>query len=428
MSAATRIDSVREPAASRRFLLALFAAALALRIGALLALDAGSVGRGGSAWSFGHEPACIAQALVDGRGYSDPFGQGTGATAWLTPPYPLLLAACLQLFGGVNAGLATAVIVLQSLASALTCVLLVTLGREVGSLRAGQLAGGLFALYPIAISNSVQLIWDTSFVACALTALVIALLRVRDLAGAARAGLGYGALLLLNPAPLSLAPIAALFVWRRGRAKALAAFLACAFAVCLPWMLRNRFALGSFSLRPNFGVELRIGNHDEATGRPLAFLFHPSHVAGELELYRELGEVGYSDENMQRALAWIRAHPRAFAALTLHRARLFWLSEAPADDPRRAASAAPGSDLQGWIKFLAYAATSAGALLALARWRGAGDARLLFAGTLALFGVPYYLSHVSERYRFPIDPLLVLLDAVLLLQLAGAFARPKENA
>jgi 4-amino-4-deoxy-L-arabinose transferase-like glycosyltransferase len=297
----------------------LFAAALALRIGATFALDTPSIGRGASAWNFGHEPACIAQALLDGRGYADPWGKGTDATAWLTPPYPLFLAACFKWCGGVSYGVAALVMLVQSVASALTAVLLVALGREVGSARVGKLAGWLFALYPIAVSNAVQLVWDTTFVACFLTIVVIALLRVRSAASAARAGLAFGALLMLNPAPLSLVPVAAVFTWRRARGRGLAAFLACAFAVCLPWLIRNEVKLGSFSLRPNFGVEMRIGNHDDANGRPVPFKYHPSHVASELALYRELGEVEYASENMGRALAWISDHPARFAALTLRR-------------------------------------------------------------------------------------------------------------
>ena len=29
-------------------------------------------------------------------------------------------------------------------------------------------------------------------------------------------------------------------------------------------------------------------------------------------------------------------------------------------------------------------------------------------GTLALFPIPYYLTHISERYRYPIEPIVLL--------------------
>ena len=67
--------------ANRRFLVTLFVVALLLRVGAMFALSTAHVKSGISAWDWGHEPACIAMALIEGRGYSDPWGQGTGATS-----------------------------------------------------------------------------------------------------------------------------------------------------------------------------------------------------------------------------------------------------------------------------------------------------------------------------------------------------------
>src|SRR3954469_26052683 len=44
---------------------------------------------------LGGEYFNIAQAIVDGRGFSDPFGEATGPTAWMPPLYPALLACIL---------------------------------------------------------------------------------------------------------------------------------------------------------------------------------------------------------------------------------------------------------------------------------------------------------------------------------------------
>jgi hypothetical protein len=215
----------------------------------------------------------------------------------------------------------------------------------------------------------------------------------------------------------------------RGRAvRRSAVFVAGALVVCLPWMIRNRVVLGTWQLRPNFGVELRLGNHDEAEGRPVPFRYHPSHVEEELALYRELGEVAYGRENTARAMAWIRANPGRAAALTLRRVRIFWLGELPTSDPRRSDELAPGRDPVSWIKFLAYLATGAGAVAAAFLLDLPRDRKILVLGALALFGAPYYLTHVSERYRFPVDPLLVLLDAWLVLRLVRRLAPPGAPA
>jgi hypothetical protein len=404
--------------ASRRFLLALFLAALAVRIAAMAVLDTPGAARGASPWRWGHEPAQLAQSLLEGRGFADPWGKGTGPSSWLTPPYPALLALVLGACGGLGPGAAAALFALQSLASAATCLALVRLGREAGSARAGRLAGWLLAVYPLSIAYAVELVWDTTFAAAALAGLFVVLLRLRrDPRGAAGAGLAYGGTLMLNPAPLSLAPALLAFVGARAGAKGLAAFAACALAVCAPWIARNQLVLGSPSLRPNFGVELRIGNHDQANGRPVAFRYHPSHVESELALYRELGEVGYARENLDRALRWIRARPGRFLELTARRFRLFWLGESPVRDPRREDGLSPAGDPSSWVKFVAYALAAAGGAAGLALGRLERGARALLAASLVLYGVPYYLSHVSERYRFPVDPLLLLGCAALLVTL-----------
>jgi len=425
-------SSAGERRASGAQLAALFAIAFVLRVVAVYALGALRVAERGDPWAWGHEPACLAQALLDGRGYSDPWGKGTGASSWLTPPYPLLLAGLLRVFGGVNAASALALHVVHALFSAATCVLLVDLGRRWFSSRVGWFAAWAWALYPIAISNSAQLVWDTTLVAFALTAFLCVLARDD---GSPRwalvSGVSFGVLLFLNPAPLSLAPLAALWLVRRAsplreRVLRVALFAFASFATVAPWMARNQAVLGAFTLRPNLGVELRIGNHAEATGRPVAFRYHPSHIASELALYRQLGEVEYSRENRGRALDWMAAHPLDFAVLTAKRVALFWIGESPLTDPRRSDGLSPRGDPSSWIKFASYLATGALAWLALVRWRGPNDLRWFCAAALVLFGAPYYLTHVSERYRFPIDPLIVLLATSALVRESRTPQAPNE--
>ena len=417
------MNEASEQIASRKSLAILFGVALALRLAAMFALNTPQLAEHQTVWQWGHESACLAQSIAGGHGYGDPWAKGSGPSSWLTPPFPALIAALFALFGGLSYATALALCVLQALASAATCVLVVRLGAAAGAARAGRLGGWMFALYPLAIADSVQLVWDTTWVALALTAFLLALLNSRaTIPSAVNTGLAYGALLFLNPAPLALAPAVSWWIWKRaGASRAalhnVAGFALAAFAVCFPWMLRNASVLGAFSLRPNFGVEMRIGNHDDANGHPMPTLYHPSHVAAEFELYQKLGEVAYADENMQRARAWIAAHPGQFAALTVRRFRLFWLGEWPSSDPRKLDGAATARDPASWIKFLAYALCGLGGMLALLVAPLERDVRWLLCASVLLFGAPYYVSHVSERYRFPIDPVLVLACAMLILSI-----------
>jgi hypothetical protein len=422
---------VLAPRAGRRALIALFAVALALRLAAIFALDTPGDAQGQTAWKWGGESACFAQSLADGRGYGDPWCKGTGPSSWLTPPYPALVAGLMRAFGGVTPRTALALFALQALASAATCIVLVRLGERLGWPRAGLLAGWLWAVYPVAIWNAAAVVWDTTFAALGVALFLLLLLRAPENPRAtALAGATYGALLFLNPAPLALAPAAwgFLALAARGAAAALracAVFSLAALAVCLPWIVRNQLVLGTPQLRPNFGVELRMGNNDTANGRPVPFRYHPSHVDEELDLYRRLGEAEYARDNTRRAVDWIASNPGRFLALTLRRAQIFWLGELPSSDPRRADHLAPGRDPRSWLKFAAFFVTGVAALLALLLLDRRGAQRWLVTSALVLYGLPYFVTHVSERYRFPIDPLVVLLDAWLALWILRRL-RPRE--
>lgn len=48
---------------------------------------------------LGAEYYNIGRALADGRGFSDPFAESTGPTAWMPPLFPLLIAALLRSTG-----------------------------------------------------------------------------------------------------------------------------------------------------------------------------------------------------------------------------------------------------------------------------------------------------------------------------------------
>jgi len=53
----------------------------------------------GNAIPFGPEVCSIASHIVRGQGFSSPFHQDTGPTAWVAPVYPYLVALVFRLFG-----------------------------------------------------------------------------------------------------------------------------------------------------------------------------------------------------------------------------------------------------------------------------------------------------------------------------------------
>jgi 4-amino-4-deoxy-L-arabinose transferase-like glycosyltransferase len=419
------------PRARRRGVVALalglFAMALAVRLSFLFYWHSGDKIIGKDAWSWGYEAACMARSIAAGEGWAGqwnraqmPWGLGSGASGWLPPVYPGLIALLMRCLGGLTPAMATALLVIQAILSALTCLCLWGIGNAIGVDRAGRWAGFFFALAPSAVWNASSTVWDTTSVAFGIALFVFLLLRFGRSGSIARwAGLGalFGALLLVNPAPMSLGVVALWFLAahrpdRRSAVRAGVAFTAAAFFVCLPWLIRNQRAVGAFNLRTNLGVEMDVGNNDLAQGYPVMSR-HPSSNADEFRRYREMGEVPYAALDMRRAKDWIWAHPARFALLTLHRIQLVWFGEPPTTDPREEPGVVAARDAKSWIKWIAHLA--GGVLGLYGAWRLARvqrDGRYLLA-ILLLFPAPYYLTHTLERYRFPIEPLIVFMVAWL---------------
>ena len=157
-----------------------------------------------------------------------------------------------------------------------------------------------------------------------------------------------------------------------------------------------------------------VGNNDVATGYFQTSL-HPSYAGHEFLRYRELGEVAYNAEAKQRALDWMHAHPLGFATLALRRMQIYWLGDPPPFDPRREGGLEPARDPKSWVKWIQHG--GAGTLCLIGLWILVRRNRSAWsiAAMVLLFPLPYYLTHVLERYRFPSEPLIVLCASAAVL-------------
>ena len=400
---------------SARTFWVVFLAALVVRLLAVQVTGAAEEARGLGAWEFGHEAACTAQAWLTTATFGDPWGQETGPSGWIAPPYPMLVAFCLAFGGGIGPASAWILFIVQALLGALAAALLVPLGAALFDQTTGRLAAWMLVLHPLAIYYATA-VWDTtaSILAVVLVVFVAVRLAPRSAPGGPLVcGLVQGAAALVNPACLALFPVVT-FVQFEGRAWRAAlgriAWILLGTAVVVsPWMVRNARTMGSAGLRTNFGVELRVGNGVGATGRHETDR-HPSHSAVELERYREMGEVSYAAWSRDRALEWIRANPVDFLAVSARRLTQYWFGEPPIWDTRQEGGQPAAADPRAWMKWIVHAALGLAALSALIGLRSSRGVSVLFWVVLA-YPLPYYLTHVSERYRLPIEPIVLLLAA-----------------
>ena len=392
----------------------IFFAAIVARVAVILVLDTPGGIEGKQPWEWGCEQACIADAIYRGDGYADPFGRNSPATAWLTPVYPALLAALMWLFGGMTVPMAATLFLIQALVSALTAVGLKSVGDALGRPRLGVFSAWIWALHPVAVWYSAGQIWDTSLVAGGVVLLMLWLLRSgRECrtSTAAQVGAFFGFLQLTSPAVIGISPAVFFYLgsrahWRQGIRRCIA-FVVGTVLVCLPWMYRNYQALGTASLRSNLMVEMRVGNNEVADGWHQKSL-HPGWAPAEAALLDELGEIEYAERCEELVSDWIADNPAEFLRLSCVRMTLIWLGAPPTLDPRSQGGVQASHDPRSWIRWIVFLLTGVFGAYGLVRLGRRTTGGQLLLGCAVFFTFPYYIVHALERYRFPVEPLLVL--------------------
>ena len=375
--------------------------------------------------SFAQETGSIATALVNGKGFSSPFGRETGPTAWLTPVYPLVVAGVFRVFGVATRASFFAVFFLNAVFSSAVCIAIFHAGKRIDGLGVASGAAWLWALFPNAVMVPFEWVWDTSLSALLGATIFWATLkiaesqRIRDWCGY---GLLWGFTLMTNPSLGSLLPF--LLGWAAHRARrekqagitmrALAA-AGIAIACCAPWTVRNYVQFHRMvPLRSNFPLELYIGNNNNYASRQFVW---PPKIKKEVELqrYLRMGETAFMDEEKRKAVEFIRAHPGIFVELTGERFVTFWTGlPAPVQ-----AFLSTDSQLVR-VLLVCNTLTAVGGLVGIAVLIVRRSAH---AFPLAVYPVVfpwlYYITHSNLRYRHPIDPVVLLLGAVAVSRLFG---------
>jgi 4-amino-4-deoxy-L-arabinose transferase-like glycosyltransferase len=390
--------------------------ALALRLAVMAFVYPERLNPARDYWRFGGETGRIARSIVEGKGFSSPFFADTGPTAWLTPVYPYLLAGVFKIFGVYTKASALAILSLNCLFSALTCIPVFLIARRCFGERTAAWAGWLWAFFPLSIYFAADFIWDTSLATLLLPSLFLIVLHLEDSPGIWRwAGFGAfaGFAALTDPVILSVAPFLTLWLlyrfWKRREPWFApgAAALVGVILVLSPWFIRNYRTFHKFiPLRSGFWFEVYCGNNaDSWHWDPPGY--HPSDNDAEWREYQQLGEARYMALKGKQAIEFIGAHKMLYATQTLRRVVYIWtgfwsfskryLSQEPMDPPN--------------IFFLTVLTILALAGLRRAfREKGSGVG-MPYLIVFIFFPVVYYITHPEDYYRRPMDPLFVILAA-----------------
>ena len=401
---------------------------------------------------FQQETGNIACALAQGKGFSDVFRTETGATAWLAPAYPLLVAATFKLFGVFTAGAFFACVALNILFSSAACVPIFFAGKRIGGLGVAAGAAWLWAVFPSGVMMPFEWIWDTSLSALLSAMILWATLELMDSEGWldwGMYGMLWGLALMTNPALGILLPFLLGWVALRGSGesslwwKRVALAAGVAVLCCVPWTIRNYVAFHRFiPVRSNLPFELWLGNNDifdehARNGRKSITRTE------EARSYARLGETAYMAEKWQLATSFMKAHPGLELQLVGRKFVAFWMgTESPLKN---------FWETDSWVIrgiLLSSFLTAVGALLGIVvLWGGRkkitqrrrdrrggtesdrggpeekAETNRRFVWPLAVFPVIfpclYYATHADLRYRHPIDPIVSLLTAIAVANVCG---------
>src|SRR5256885_4764779 len=98
-----KTDLPAETNSYRNLYILLFVCGFILRFGFVLWKKT-YIGSSNESVPFGAEICSIADHIVRGRGFSSPFHQDTGPTAWIAPAYPYLVSLVFLVFGSYSGG------------------------------------------------------------------------------------------------------------------------------------------------------------------------------------------------------------------------------------------------------------------------------------------------------------------------------------
>jgi hypothetical protein len=365
-------------------------------------------------WAFG----LVARSIVSGQGFGNVFAPHTGPTAVLPPVYSYLLAGIFKIFGSETKASVLAALALNSAFSALTAIPIFLLARRAFGDKVAKWAGWGWAFSPYGVYYGADWAWSTCLVTLELAWLFYFAWRLED-SRRRRDWLLFGAFggfaALTEPVVLSVVPLLGMWtIYRRFRQSQtwkleMAAAALAALAVMAPWLARNYELFHKFiPVRSGLGLELYIGNNGYST-RWVNSALHPNHSDAELDEYERLGEIAYMNRKLEQAKSYIGAHPGWYLWMTGRRILYLWtgywsfsreyLKDEPLDPPN----------------ILVDTTMTILGLLGLRRvFQLDKNLGVRFAIVLLFYPLAYYLSHCETYYFRPVDPLIVLLAAVMI--------------
>ncbi|MBN1606915.1 MAG: hypothetical protein JW940_09805 [Polyangiaceae bacterium] len=366
---------------------------------------------GGARQLLGWESFHVARALVDGRGYSDPFLEPTGPTAWVSPLYTTIMAGLLLVLKQKNL-VATVVVHLTSVVLVAAGTSVYTMARR-SRLRVPPWAsvvlfflwvGPFYYWFYVSTTD----VWLVMFVVTGMTLTVCRYLATRKM----RAwvwGLWGGVASLTSPALVaSWGCLLGLLCLREVKARRqwLVAG-AIMLGLAAPWTVRNALVFGQLiPIKANAGYEAFLANVVDEDGVYDLGTFHqhPSQFENERFVYAQMGETAYVAHYGEAFRSFLKQHPGQFVRKVANRAWAAMVRCVPMD----VGQGTTRELVEDTVRSVVYPLPALMLLVALCL-RGPHRSTLSILG---VFYLVYLASYVPVafyvRFLLPFAPVLVL--------------------
>lgn len=357
----------------------------------------------------------IARSIVQGKGFSSPTDLDTGPTAWAAPVYPYIMAGVFKIFGLYTRMSAFVMLAFNSVVASLTCWTLYRIGSRIYNESVGRATAWTWAVFPYVIYWPVRIIWEVSLSTFLLSLALWLTIRIE---GEARRrdwivyGLVWGVIILTNTSLVILLPFFLIWLLSQ-RPRSLPKFggaticLVVALLCITPWTIRNyREFHRLLFVRDNLPLELHESNNEASAGL-WTRREHPGNDLDAMREFQQLGERRFMEKKKAEVHEFIREHPGKFLRFSLARVWYFW--GAP---PQFVVLGGYDLGFARHVEFL-LAALFAFAGLALTFHKRSRYAWLL-APFLIIYPLPYYLVNPFQRYKHPIETVMLLMIVYLL--------------
>ena len=274
---------------------------------------------------LGGEYFSLANAVYEGRGFSDPFGDPTGPSGWSPPILVFGMAAILFLVGGSKIALTTVFLFGQVPVLAFTATASLHLGSRLKNAWAGLLATAIVMM--VNFKWIFQVTHDSVFQMFWVNVIVIGLWRFNRPPKRISHIIAWGAVgglcALAGPAAGLTWAVGTSVTWGVKNWKSIAIVAVTSVFVVSPWVGYQGIRLGKFTpIKSNAAFELYQAQCVLPDGllTERAYPLHPYHAqSDEGERYREIGEVAYLEEKKDEALKSISDNPGSYLRKTANR-------------------------------------------------------------------------------------------------------------